>query len=625
MIRNSLAGIIFTLLIVVATAGMATGARARTFYVDSITGDDGNSGLSPEVPWASVKRVNQEDLRPGDRVRFRRGGQWRGCLKPRSGAEGAPVVYTAYGEGAKPLLLGSVSKNRVSDWERHGEDLWSTIPCEFAQSGSAVKLTDGVWHVHTEAGVEVLHETVDSSGSCIQRMSCRSSGKAGNHIQLSGPKMAVEEGTFFLLRFRARCTVPFEISRLAVIGSAPPWRVYASSSQSNPKVSSEWRTYTLRFHAQSSAEDGRIVIYLGGVLPPGSVFEFQSLERIPIVYSKDPLYVDVGNIIFDHGKACGWKKWNRKDLTAQNDYFYDPATWSVWVFSKECPAEKFKDIELALKRNIVSQENAHHVIYDGLALKYGAGHGFGGSWTEHIVIRNCDISYMGGGHQYTNAEGHPVRYGNGIEFSGAAHDNLVEGCRLWQIYDAALTNQGSGATSKQINITYRNNVIHNCEYSYEYWNRPKTAFTKSIQFVHNTCVDAGVVWSHMQRPDPNGSHLMFSTNMAKTEGFVVKYNIFCNSTEWGSRIDNDWNPLPNMNHNLWYEDKGPICRFLGKDLGSGDFPDFSKYQKKTGLDLNSKFEKPEFIDPQTRDYRLKDPDNTRSKTPDGLHFGACAK
>jgi len=62
----------------------------------------------------------------------------------------------------------------------------------------------------------------------------------------------------------------------------------------------------------------------------------------------------------------------------------------------------------------------------------------------------------------------PLR--NGIEFWSNARDCLVEGCRLWEIYDAALTNQGNG-TNQQVNITYRDNVIWNSEYSFEYWNR----------------------------------------------------------------------------------------------------------------------------------------------------------
>ena len=169
-----------------------------------------------------------------------------------------------------------------------------------------------------------------------------------------------------------------------------------------------------------------------------------------------------------------------------------------------------------MARHVVNQGGKHHVIYDGLAIKYGAAHGFGGGNTHHLVIRNCDLAYIGGAHQFTRPDGKPVRYGNGIEFRGAAHENLVEGCRLWQIYDAVLTNQGSGPESKEINITYRNNLIRNAEYSFEYWNNPETAVTQNIHFINNTCIDAGVVWSHEQRPDRNGSHLMFYRNTAAT-------------------------------------------------------------------------------------------------------------
>ena len=89
---------------------------------------------------------------------------------------------------------------------------------------------------------------------------------------------------------------------------------------------------------------------------------------------------------------------------------------------------------------------------------------------RHLVIRDCDVSWIGGGHQTTLPDGTPVRFGNGIEFWENAHDILVEGCRIWEIYDAALTNQGSRDNAK-LNITYRDNVIWNSEYSFEFWNR----------------------------------------------------------------------------------------------------------------------------------------------------------
>ena len=86
------------------TRAMGAGAP-RVFYVDSVAGDDVNAGDSPEAAWASLGRVSNADLKPGDTVRFKRGGVWRGTLTPRSGAMGAPITYAAYGEGEKPLLL----------------------------------------------------------------------------------------------------------------------------------------------------------------------------------------------------------------------------------------------------------------------------------------------------------------------------------------------------------------------------------------------------------------------------------------------------------------------------------------------------------------------------------------
>ena len=51
--------------------------------------------------------------------------------------------------------------------------------------------------------------------------------------------------------------------------------------------------------------------------------------------------------------------------------------------------------------------------------------------------------------------------------------------------------------------------------------RPAEAATEDILFEHNTCVDAGMGWAHGQRPDPNGAHLMFYHNAARTASFVA--------------------------------------------------------------------------------------------------------
>ncbi|MCH5377649.1 MAG: hypothetical protein JJ992_27140, partial [Planctomycetes bacterium] len=107
-----------------AQTDSVSSGKGTTYYVDSQGGKDSNSGRSERTPWRSLQRVNDAPLQPGDTVRFKCGGIWRGSLLPVSGEEDAPVTYTSYGSGPKPALLGSLPRNRPADWCRIGENVW---------------------------------------------------------------------------------------------------------------------------------------------------------------------------------------------------------------------------------------------------------------------------------------------------------------------------------------------------------------------------------------------------------------------------------------------------------------------------------------------------------------------
>ncbi|NLZ07694.1 MAG: alpha/beta hydrolase [Phycisphaerae bacterium] len=336
--------------------------------------------------------------------------------------------------------------------------------------------------------------------------------------------------------------------------------------------------------------------------------------------SQGPLAVDVGNIIFDHGAAVGVKKWSRAELQRPWDYFYDSNGKRVLLRSDGNPASLHRSIELALRKHIIDQSGKRYVTYEDLDLRYGAAHGIGGSAVRHIIVRRCDLSYIGGGHQHTTADGRPVRYGNGIEFWSSAGDCLVEDCRLWEIYDAALTNQGSG-TNVQENITYRRNVIWNCEYSFEYWNRDESSRTHNIRFEHNTCVDAGYGWGHAQRPDRNGRHLMFYDNTAGTSDFVVRYNIFCNATDSCLRLaGRDWTVALTMDANCWFQPEGLPLLLWGRT--SVGVTEFAEHQRTREFSTHALVMEPEFVDAAARDYRLA-PDSPAGRLQDnGIPVGA---
>lgn len=80
---------------------------ADVYYV-SPGGNDAHDGRSPEKAWKTAAKVNQAAFQPGDQILFARGGEWRESLKASShGAPGKPIVYAAYGTGAKPRFWGS--------------------------------------------------------------------------------------------------------------------------------------------------------------------------------------------------------------------------------------------------------------------------------------------------------------------------------------------------------------------------------------------------------------------------------------------------------------------------------------------------------------------------------------
>ncbi len=318
-------------------------------------------------------------------------------------------------------------------------------------------------------------------------------------------------------------------------------------------------------------------------------------------------YQDVGNIIFDNGEVCGTKKWHLEDMNKQGDFYFDRISSKLYLFSATIPSKYYKKVECALTRHIIDESNTSYIIYQNLDLKYGAAHGIGGGNTHHIIIRSCDISFIGGGLQSTKRDGTPVRYGNGIEFWGKAHDNLVENCKLWDIYDAALTNQNKNRTVSQYNITYRNNVIWNSEYSFEYWNRPASSTTYRIFFEHNTCLFAGYGWGHGQRPNPTGRHLCFSASSARISDFVIKYNIFYQS-RGPSLFVHHWTRKNFMSvimdNNCWYQKKGPFFSFKNKiTTVVYTLSEFGLYQKIWNKGRHSTAAIPTFVDVDNFDFR----------------------
>ncbi len=76
---------------------------ATDYFVDSLSGDDSNSGTEMGAPWLTLAKVTAATFRPGDRVLFRRGSSYTGCVTINgNGSSGAPITVAAYSSGNAP-------------------------------------------------------------------------------------------------------------------------------------------------------------------------------------------------------------------------------------------------------------------------------------------------------------------------------------------------------------------------------------------------------------------------------------------------------------------------------------------------------------------------------------------
>ncbi len=105
--RNSIFLLALLAVCGVMTSALAVDASPRSYYVDSVRGDDENPGTE-KAPWKSLDSLSELVLKPGDSVYFVRGSSFHGGVTiASSGTEDAPITFTSTGEGALPRFTNT--------------------------------------------------------------------------------------------------------------------------------------------------------------------------------------------------------------------------------------------------------------------------------------------------------------------------------------------------------------------------------------------------------------------------------------------------------------------------------------------------------------------------------------
>ncbi len=194
--------VILCLIIVFTVPVTAFAYTPTVYYIDSLDGDDANSGTSEISPWKTVANIEGDKLSYGDKILFKRGGVYEvtNLTITSSGSVDEPIVISAYGDGEKPRLntneraeilhLYDCSYVTVSELEftaHNGGGIWIDTPNKASYGITLENL-----EMHDMQNYEVRSRDDFANGAAAARACVLVKGLGGNH---PGNSRAVDDLT----------------------------------------------------------------------------------------------------------------------------------------------------------------------------------------------------------------------------------------------------------------------------------------------------------------------------------------------------------------------------------------------------------------------------------------------
>ena len=188
---------------------------------------------------------------------------------------------------------------------------------------------------------------------------------------------------------------------------------------------------------------------------PGNVYFYDNGT-----YKTTPL---IGRIIKDGARFTSYSQ-----LEKEGDVYYDitnahfTGDKNVYVYSTSDPANKYTDIEIGEKHDVLALVGYNTV--DNICIKYAGGHGINATSRNSITIKNCEIAYVGG-----TPNGSDETMGNGIQFGLGGSNLTVDSCYVHDCYDAGITFQSWSGQYTFDGVNFTNNLLVDNFYNIEFF------------------------------------------------------------------------------------------------------------------------------------------------------------
>lgn len=408
---------------------LATQGQCVTYHV-SPNGNDANSGTSPAQAWRTIQRVQQVagGLQPGDQILFERGGVYPGQLAINSsGSSNNPIIIGAYGNGAQPIVSGSIP---VTGWTIHQGNVWRA---PMSQAVKYLRVGNSHLTLARTPNTGWLHNDNGSTTNLTSAQITQPSGTwTGARLVVRSTNWSYETRT---ITSHTNSTLTFPALQFNL--SSYEWGFYLCNTLTALDSQGEW------FHDPSS---GQLYIW-----PTGNA---------------DPNGLGIQGAVHDHGIILGWQK---QHVRIQDISFRDQRLSSVkndgasYITVDNC---SFDRCYMAISSYGNHDQYTNNTIANTYATAIQAVN-------ENTVISNnilTDIAMVPGGGEsawgyfgiYIMGNGNTIRENRleNVGYSGLflKGNPLVE--RNYIRNALAITNDGGGIHFDEVNgMIVRDNII----------------------------------------------------------------------------------------------------------------------------------------------------------------------
>ncbi len=269
---------------------------------------------------------------------------------------------------------------------------------------------------------------------------------------------------------------------------------------------------------------------------------------------QDKMRNDIGNVVFDYGKilAGETKRYRLEQVQSDFDFFHDVQEDYLYLYLRwGNPGALYKSIEIVPKLNTFHCRDYRGLTIENICMKY-AFYGVSAAGCSDIVIRGCEIGYIGGSLLAYDQ----VRAGNGIEIYADCDNVLVENCWIYHCFDAGYTNQGPGT---QQNITVRGNLMEYSQYNIEVWvSRSEPSKMANSVFEDNILRFAGYSFGSFNRMNSSScacGNISCYDYVLPSENVLIRRNVFDCSYRYDVCIvhPNEEGFGPTVEDNVWVQ------------------------------------------------------------------------